>query len=123
MKILGETAQGPRRPARTPRQPSNQPPFGTESRWLPSTRAPSESPRSVVHEFPPASEVVFYRKPFQLALKPLPRLKPGRTPRDALRAIRIGRQVAKLLKVQRLLDVNQPACLFFLKKTGYSMRD
>ena len=35
------------RPAITPRQPSSQPPFGTESRWLPKTRACADAPGSV----------------------------------------------------------------------------
>ena len=40
---------------RTLRQPSSQPPFGTESMWPPSRTARSESPRSVYQSLPAAS--------------------------------------------------------------------
>jgi hypothetical protein len=40
-------------PAITPRHPSSHPPFGTESRWLPTTSARSLSPCSVTQRFPP----------------------------------------------------------------------
>ena len=41
--------------ATTFRQPSSQPPFGTESMWPPISTARSESPRSVHHWLPAAS--------------------------------------------------------------------
>src|SRR3984957_12262965 len=44
------------KPASTPRQPSSQPPLGTESRWLPRISVRSDSPRKVVQEFPAASK-------------------------------------------------------------------
>src|SRR4051794_22230583 len=44
-------------PATTFREPSSQPPFGTESMWPPSSTARMESPRSVNHWFPAASIV------------------------------------------------------------------
>ncbi|CAB4725253.1 unannotated protein [freshwater metagenome] len=45
-------------PASTPRQPSSQPPLGTESRWLPSTIRSGRLPRRVTHRFPAGSVVV-----------------------------------------------------------------
>ena len=42
-------------PATTLREPSSQPPFGTESMWPPSTSVLSEAPRSVNHWFPASS--------------------------------------------------------------------
>ena len=42
-------------PATTLRQPSSQPPFGTESMWPPSSSARSEAPGSVNHWFPASS--------------------------------------------------------------------
>src|SRR5688572_10935671 len=42
-------------PASTLRQPSSQPPFGTESMWPPISTARSDSPRSVYQSFPAAS--------------------------------------------------------------------
>ena len=42
-------------PAMTLRQPSSQPPFGTESMWPPIRSALSESPASVNHWFPASS--------------------------------------------------------------------
>jgi hypothetical protein len=48
---------------------------------------------------PSGIKVMLYRKAFQLALKPCARLEPGRTPRNALSTIRIGRKGAKLLEI------------------------
>ena len=42
-------------PASTLRQPSSQPPFGTESMWPPIRRARSDSPGSVNHWLPASS--------------------------------------------------------------------
>ncbi len=39
----------------TPNAPSSQPPFGTLSRWLPTTNMSSRSPRSTAHRFPASS--------------------------------------------------------------------
>jgi hypothetical protein len=49
---------------------------------------------------PGSIEVVFYWKIFQLVLKPGARLEPGRTPGNTLSSIRVGRQSAKLVKIQ-----------------------
>ena len=43
--------------------------------------------------------VMLYRKAFQLALKPCARFEPGRAPCNALSAVRIGRQGAKLPEI------------------------
>ena len=45
-------------PASTPRQPSSQPPLGTESRWLPSTIRSGRAPGSVTQRLPAGSMVV-----------------------------------------------------------------
>src|SRR6478672_8799915 len=42
-------------PLITPRAPSSQPPFGTESRWLPTTSVSADSPGSTAHRLPAAS--------------------------------------------------------------------
>ncbi len=42
-------------PAITLRQPSSQPPFGTESMWPPISSARSDAPASVNHWFPASS--------------------------------------------------------------------
>ena len=54
-------------PASTPRQPSSHPPFGTESRWLPSTIRSGRAPGSVTHRFPAGSVLVSTGMPSKVA--------------------------------------------------------
>ena len=64
-------------PASTLRQPSSQPPFGTESMWPPISTARSESPRSVYQSFPAG------RAPRRAAGRPAtPRARRAPSPRS-----------------------------------------
>ena len=84
-------------PASTLRQPSSQPPFGTESMWPPIRSACSERPGSVNHWLPASSAPARAGQP-----RPSPRSHsrarvPGLRPRDPLRAVLVAGQLAELL--------------------------
>ncbi len=63
-------------------------------------RVRSDSPRSVVQEFPGGIEVVLHRQLCQLALKPGARFEPGFAPGDALRSVIVRRERAKLVQIR-----------------------
>ena len=85
-------------PASTFREPSSQPPFGTESMWPPIRSARSDAPRSVNHWFP-ASSTSSDRNPVELAPQPLARRCPRVRPGDPLGAVLVARQLPKLAQL------------------------
>ena len=83
----------------TPRAPSSHPPFGTESRWLPTMTVFDEAPRK-------RHPVVAGRIGLDLETErrhffpePLARVAPHRPPREALRAVGRRRARGKLAQV------------------------
>ena len=77
----------------TPRQPSSQPPFGTESRWLPTMTVFGDAPGSVTQLLPAESVSIVQAELGDLAVEPLARVAPHRPPGEALRAV--GRRGAR----------------------------
>ena len=63
-------------PAITFRQPSSQPPFGTESMWPPISSERSDSPRSVNHWLPASSRSYSSAEPVELLAEPRARRRP-----------------------------------------------
>ena len=88
-------------PAITFRQPSSQPPFGTESMCPPISSARSEPPAQREPLVPGLVDLLVERQPRELSAQPLPRLLPGLRPRDALRAVLVSGQ---LLQFAELVD-------------------
>ena len=88
-------------PASTFRQPSSQPPFGTESMCPPIRSARSEAPASVNHWLP-ASSISSRRAGLRdLVAQELPRLLPRVRPGDPLGAVGVAGELAQLLAVPR----------------------
>ena len=86
-------------PATTFRQPSSQPPFGTESMCPPmSTRAlgVAAQRRPLVAG---RVDLVLQRQTRELLAQPLLRALPGRRPRDALRAVLVAGELAELAQL------------------------
>ena len=86
-------------PATTLRQPSSQPPFGTESMWPPMSTARSDAPGSVNHWLPAASIDSIGAGARDEPAEPLARPLPGLRPGDALRAVLVPGELAKLLQL------------------------
>ena len=85
-------------PASTFRQPSSQPPFGTESMWPPMSSAFSDSPRQRGPQIARRIRVRLHRQLRQFRLQPLARLRPGRREGDALRAVFVAGECAEFLQ-------------------------
>ena len=86
-------------PATTLRQPSSQPPFGTESMWPPMRTARSDSPGSVNHWFPAASIVLDRAGARDAVAEPLSGPFPRLRPRNALRPVLVSGELPELLQL------------------------
>ena len=86
-RAFGGERRSSSRPDITPSAPSSQPPFGTLSRWLPTTSMSSRSPRSTAHRLPASSSSTSTGKRGQRLAQHRPRLQPVGRPRKPAAAL------------------------------------